>query len=266
MREFLDVRPHFLGSEGAVQPDAQQREVRDGVEEGLGGLAGQRPAAQIGDRAGDHDRQADFFVGEILGDGVKRRLAIQRVENRLDQQHVHPADDKVVHLVAVSRGDLLEGHLARARIVDVAGNGQRLAHRPDRAGDKNPAILAGVRRLPRQLGRREIQVGHDFFHPVIGLGNRGAVESVGLDEVRAGGDVVRMDAADDVRLGENEQVVVAFDIARPILEALPAISRFIQLVPLDHGAHRTIQINDAFGQEGLQRLRCVRFTHRKYYV
>ena len=266
MREFLDVRAHFLGSERAVQPDAEQREVCNGIKERFGGLAGQGASAQVGDRARDHDGQADAFVREVLRDGVERGFAIERVENGLNEKDVHPAGHQFVHLIAVSRSHLLESHFARARIIDVAGNGQGLAHRADRSGDKDAAIFASVCRLARQLGRREVQVGHDFLHPVVGLRNGRAVEGIGLDEVRAGGDVLLVDAADDVRLGQDEQVVVAFDIARPILETLPAVGRFIQLVPLDHRAHRAVQIDNALGEESLQRLHGVRFTHRNGYA
>ena len=267
MREFLDVRAHFLGSERAVQPDAEQREVCNGIKERFGGLAGQGASAQVGDRARDHDRQADLFIGEILRDGVERGFAVERVENGLNEKDVHPAGDEFVHLIAVSRSHLLESHFARARIIDVAGNGQGLAHRADRSGDKDAAIFASVCRLARQLGRREVQVGHDFLHPVVGLRNGRAVEGVRLDQVRARRDVLLVDAADDVRLGQDEQVVVAFDIARPILETLPAVGRFIQLVPLDHRAHRTIEVDDALGHQTAQSLGCVRLGHDgKYYA
>ena len=69
-----------------------------------------------------------------------------------------------------------------------------------------------------------------------------------------------MDAADDVRLRQQQQVVVAFDIDRMVGEGLAralviaeqfraTIVRLGQLVALDHGAHRTVQNQNALLQE-----------------
>jgi hypothetical protein len=51
----------------------------------------------------------------------------------------------------------------------------------------------------------------------------GGVEGVGANEVGAGVQVLRVDVADDVWLREAEQVVVALDQVRPVLEALAAV-------------------------------------------
>ena len=259
--QLLDVRTHLLRAERAVQTDAEQRKVRDGIEEGLRGLPGQRAAAQIGDRARHHDRQADFLFGKIFRDGEERRLAIERVENCFNQEEINPAFDQFVDLLSVRRRHLLEGHLAGAGIVHIARDGQGLAHRPDCAGDKNPAVRAGVRRLAGQPRRGQIQIGNQRLHPVVGLRNGRAIEGVRFDQVRARRDVLLVDAADDVRLGQDEQVVVAFDVARPIFATLPTVSRLVQLVPLDHRAHRPVEINDALGQQSLQRLSRIRLCH-----
>ena len=56
-REFLDVGPHLLGTEGAVEPDGQRLGVTDRVPERGRCLPGQRAAGAIGDRARDHQRQ-----------------------------------------------------------------------------------------------------------------------------------------------------------------------------------------------------------------
>ncbi len=61
-----------------------------------------------------------------------------------------------------------------------------------------------------------------------------------------------MDAADDLRLGEAEQVVVPVKVARPVGETLAAIVRLLELVALDHGAHGTVQDQDALLQQVLE--------------
>ncbi len=44
---------------------------------------------------------------------------------------------------------------------------------------------------------------------------------------------------------EHEQIVVAFDVALPVLEAHAAIAVLVQLVALDHGAHGAVDDEDA---------------------
>lgn len=82
-----------------------------------------------------------------------------------------------------------------------------------------------------------------------------------------------MDALDDLRLRQAQQVVVATLVARAaavvavgvldvvvgvvvtLCETLAAVGGFVQLVLLDHGAHRAVDHQDAFAQQLLQRLR-----------
>ena len=49
---------------------------------------------------------------------------------------------------------------------------------------------------------------------VVRLRDRGRVEGVGLDDVRAGLEIGAVDARDDLRLRQRQQVVVALEIAR----------------------------------------------------
>ena len=89
----------------------------------------------------------------------------------------------------------------------------------------------------------------EVLHAVIGLRDARGVERIGFDYVGAGREVLRVDFADDRRLRQRQQIVVAFEVAREILEALAAIARFIQLVALDHGAHRAVEYDDALGKQ-----------------
>ena len=62
-----------------------------------------------------------------------------------------------------------------------------------------------------------------------------------------------MNVAHRLRLAEVEQIVVATHLAIPGIEARAAIARLIQLVVLDHGAHRTVENEDALGRFGAGR-------------
>ncbi len=66
-----------------------------------------------------------------------------------------------------------------------------------------------------------------------------------------------MDGLDDLGLGQAQQVVVALQVLRPVLEPLAAKGSFVQLVGLDHGPHRAVENDNALAQQALKRLRPV---------
>jgi hypothetical protein len=94
------------------------------------------------------------------------------------------------------------------------------------------------------------------LHFVIGHGERVGVECVGLDDVGAGLEVLAVKACDDIWSGENEQVVVAFEVPGMILESLSPVSGLVQLVGLDHGPHRPVEDHDPFLQQFVDGLLC----------
>ena len=55
-------------------------------------------------------------------------------------------------------------------------------------------------------------------------------------------------------LRERQQIVVALQVAAVVAEALAAVARLIELVLLDHGAHRAIEQHDALIEQLLQPL------------
>jgi hypothetical protein len=55
-----------------------------------------------------------------------------------------------------------------------------------------------------------------------------------------------MDLTDCIRLGQHENVVVALEILRPVLEALAAKGGLVLAQILDHRAHRAVEHEDAF--------------------
>ena len=92
---------------------------------------------------------------------------------------------------------------------------------------------------------------------VVGLGDGRGAEGVGLDEVGTGLQVLLVDFLDDVGPGEGEQFIVALHVVGMVAEALATVVVLAQLVLLDHGAHGTVQDQDAFleqfAQPGLDR-------------
>jgi hypothetical protein len=61
-----------------------------------------------------------------------------------------------------------------------------------------------------------------------------------------------MDGLHDVRLGQAQQVVVALQVLRRILEPLSPEAGFIQRKGLDHGPHGAIEDDDAPAQQALK--------------
>ncbi|MNN72146.1 hypothetical protein D3C81_1881540 [compost metagenome] len=55
-----------------------------------------------------------------------------------------------------------------------------------------------------------------------------------------------MNRGDNLRLAQHQQVVVAFQIARPVGKALAAEIVFTQTITLDHGAHAAVQHQNTF--------------------
>src|SRR4051812_33166961 len=70
-----------------------------------------------------------------------------------------------------------------------------------------------------------------------------------------------MDSADGVRLGEDEQVVVAAHLAVPGVEARTAVAALVELELLNHGAHGAVEHQDALGRELAQFFFCCRNCH-----
>ncbi|MNT04950.1 hypothetical protein D3C72_1395510 [compost metagenome] len=55
-----------------------------------------------------------------------------------------------------------------------------------------------------------------------------------------------MDGRDDIRFTQHQQVIVPFQVARPVGETLAAKIVFTQTIALDHGAHAAVQHQNSF--------------------
>ncbi len=109
-----------------------------------------------------------------------------------------------------------------------------------------------VGRRACQAGRGLVDLEGQLRQAVLGHGDRGAVEGVGLDDVGAGGEVVAMNAGDHLGLGQAQQIVEALQILRVFGEALAAKIGLRELEALHHRAHRPVEDEDARAQELFQ--------------
>ena len=68
-----------------------------------------------------------------------------------------------------------------------------------------------------------------------------------------GAEIGEVNVADHVRLRQDQEIVVAAQVARPIGEALAAEPRLVELEILDLGAHRAVEHENALAREIAQR-------------
>ncbi len=69
-----------------------------------------------------------------------------------------------------------------------------------------------------------------------------------------------MDGLDNPGLRQAQQIVVPLQVLLPIPEPLAAKGGLVQLVGLDHGAHRAVEDDNALAQQALKLPRPVWFS------
>jgi hypothetical protein len=97
----------------------------------------------------------------------------------------------------------------------------------------------------REPSRLHVDLVAVRFKGVVGLRDLLCVEGVRFDDVRAGFQVLAVDAADDVRPRQHQHVAVALQVMRMRRKPRAAEVLLLQLVPLDHRPHRAVQDQDA---------------------
>jgi hypothetical protein len=70
-----------------------------------------------------------------------------------------------------------------------------------------------------------------------------------------------VNVADLGGLAENEEIVVAAHLAVPCIEARAAIAFLVEPERLDHGAHSSVEHEDALGRDAAQRVFGGRCAH-----
>ncbi len=169
-RKLSHVRAKLAGAQRAVQADHERPGVAHRIPERLGRLPGQRAPGSIRDRARDHDRQFDAGGAEAVEYADDRGFGVQRIEDRLDHQEIGAALGERRRGLLVGRDEVVEAHVAVARVVDVGRDRRGAVGRPENA--RHPARHAGpfprgVRTGPRQARRRRVQFHDQVLHAVV---------------------------------------------------------------------------------------------------
>ena len=87
---------------------------------------------------------------------------------------------------------------------------------------------------------------------IVGLGDAGAVEGVGLDDVGAGLQISQVDGLNNVRACNDQQVIVALQLVAVGFEALTPEVLLLQLVFLDLCPHGPVDEHDALLEQRLE--------------
>ena len=177
------------------------------------------------------------------------RLEAAGVEAGFDQQIVGSALHQAFGLQVVVGAKLGEGGGAGDVEIFVGG--------PDGAGDEarlgGGGILVGD--LARQFRGGEVELVGAVFQFVVGEGDPRAAEGVGLDDVRAGFQVLAMDILDDVGPRDVEDFRT---VLPPQVVGLDGKGR-----RMDHGAHGPVEDEYTLFQAVFERLLTLQgFGHR----
>ena len=220
------------------------------VVECFSGLAGERTPGSVGDGAGEHNWQLNAQRFEFSFNRENSGFGIEGIENGFNQDQVTAAFHQRFGGFAVGSHQLIKGNIAVSRVVDVGRDRRRTVgwakHARDVARFVRRARRPFVCRRARQFGCCKVDFRRQGFHLVIRHGNSRGVEGVGFDDVRARLEVGVMNRGDHLRFAEHQQVVVAFQIARPFGKAFAAEILFAQTISLDHGAHTAVQHQNTF--------------------
>ena len=197
-------------------------------------MAGKVAAGQIGQSHRDHPRKLAPECLLRLERSHDRRLGVQGVEDRLDEDEIDTTLDQRIDLLAIDRLDLVEVDLAVAGIVDVGRQGQGLVGGAQRT--RHPARPAVFRRIfvsdaAHDLGRGVIDPPDERFGAVIGLADGIGVEGIGGEDLGAGTREALANRADDFGPGDVEQIVVAALVLHEVERA--AIIGRLQLLVLN---------------------------------
>ncbi len=111
-----------------------------------------------------------------------------------------------------------------------------------------------IRTCARETRRGQVQLGDEVLHAIVRHRRRIGIEGVGLDDVGAGVEKRVMNLADDGRTRQRQQVIVAFEVAVPLGEALAAVFVLPEAIALNHRAHGPVEQQDALPE---RRMECV---------
>ncbi len=250
--EILEERPHLARAERAVDAGDERPRVLDGDPERLRRLPREVAAAAVDRREREPQRQ----VGRDVRRGDDRRLRVEGVEDRLDEEQVDPTLGERGDLLRVGGAHLLEGDRAERRVLDLRRHGERDVERAEGSGDEARPVRRPRGPLvggpTREAGALDAHLGREALERVVGLADRRGRERVRSREIGPGREVLVVDLGHDVGASQVEEIRVTLDVARVLAQPLAAVLRLGEPLPVDEDAPRAIVDHDALREDLLQ--------------
>ena len=249
LRHALDIGTHLLAAEGAVDTAGEDVAVADRGVEGVHRLAREGTAGKVSDRAGDEE--GDLGEGARLEDAIDGEdagLAVEGIEDGLNEEHINAALEEGRGLLSVGDDHLVVGDVTEVGALDGGGDGGSAVEGAETAGNEAAATGASahlISGLAAEAGGLKVHALDEELHLKISLRDSLRVEGVRLNNISASLEVLDVDLLDDVGVGEDKEVIVALHVAMIVLELLAAVVSLLKLVALDHGTHTTIEDEDA---------------------
>ena len=161
--------------------------------------------------------------------------------------------------MAVCPAQIIEAHIAVTRVVYIRRNRRGTIGRAQHPRHPTRALgiggHCGVGGFPGDPGGGKIELEDMVFETVVGLCDGGAVKRVGFDDVRTRAQEARVDIANQIRLRDAQKIIVAAHIQVMVGESTSAEVGLRQCMSLNHGAHGTVQGQNALSQ-GLYKSLC----------
>ena len=134
--QFAQIGFHLRGAKRAVQADGEYWISTHAGEESIQGLSGECSSCQITDGDGEHDGQRRAPLLHHPHRSVDTALGVQRVEDSLNQQGIHPTLYERIHLLHIGVEQLVVGQFTSRRITHIRRHREGLVCRSDGACHK----------------------------------------------------------------------------------------------------------------------------------
>ena len=262
--DFLEVFAHGRSAQRAIEADRERPRMAHRMPERGWRLPGKGAAGTIGDRARYHHGKPPAERVEHPIAGEDRRLGVERVENRLDQNDVGAAVDEAFDLLGIGVAQFVESDRAEAGIVHVGRKRGGAIGRAERARDEAGLAVETFslqRRATREARAVAVELIDHLLHAVIGLGDACGGKRIGLQDVRARHRISEQNILDCPRLRQGQQIVVALEMALTFDETLAAEVTLVEREVLNLGSHRPVEDENALARRRPKSRRTVTFAN-----
>ena len=204
-------REHVVGTERAVESNAENGRMLYAGEECLHGLTGKQPACLVADSDAEHERDvgSPALSGNLIG--MYGSLAVERVEDGLKHDGIYAAVHEHTYLLEVSLLHLVVCHGTHCRIAHVGAEGESLVGW-SYGGNDIPGMARGgelVSGLPCKSHGLSIDLGNQSLAMVVCKRDSLAAERIGCDDVGTCLQIPPVDVKYYIGTSQTENVVVA---------------------------------------------------------